>query len=51
MPEYVSNEMINLLSQNVKLLQSIYVSQLFVIGVVGAVVVCMILYKFLREFF
>lgn len=51
MPEYVSNEMIDLLSQQTKLLEQIYVSNLFVIGVVSAVAVCLVLYKFLREFF
>lgn len=42
---------IELLSQNVELLQRIYVVQLFVVGVCAAACVCIILYKFLREFF
>lgn len=38
-------------SQSVELLSQIYTAQLFVIGVVGAVAVCVILYKFLRQFY
>ena len=39
------------IAQNVELLAQIYTAQLFVIGVVGAVAVCVILYKFLRQFY
>lgn len=34
-----------------ELLLRMYTTQLFVIGVLGAVFVCFILYKFLRKFF
>lgn len=38
-------------AQSVELLSQIYTAQLFVIGVLGAVAVCVILYKFLRQFY
>ena len=34
-----------------EILQGIYVNQLFIIGTVGAVFVCYILYKFLKQSF
>lgn len=39
-----------LLAQNNELLLHIYAFQLFAIGVIGAVFVCFLLYKFLRKF-
>lgn len=39
----------NLSRQSVDMLQRIYVAQLFVIGVVGAVVVCVILYSLIKK--
>lgn len=38
-------------AQSVELLSQVYTAQLFVIGVVGAVAVCVILYRFLRQFY
>lgn len=38
-------------AQSVDLLTQIYAAQLFVIGVAAAVMVCVILYKFLRSFY
>lgn len=38
-------------AQSAETLQQMYTAQLFGIGVTGAVVVCVILYKFLRLFF
>ena len=40
-----------LLAQNNELLTRIYVTDLAVIGITGAVFVCFLLYKFLRKFF
>lgn len=40
-----------LLSQNTDLIAHIYAVCLFVVGVTGAVLVCYILYRFLRKFF
>lgn len=40
-----------LLAQNNELLLRIYATQLTVIGVLGAIGVCFLLYKFLRKFF
>lgn len=40
-----------ILTEQTKLLQGIYYNQLLVIGVVCAVLVCFLLYKFLRKFF
>lgn len=40
-----------LMLQNNELLAHIYALQLFVVGVVGAVFVLVLLYKFLRKFF
>ena len=39
-----------LLTESNQLLLHIYACQLFVVGVVGASVVCFLLYKFLRKF-
>ena len=41
----------SLLAQNTELLLRIYTAQLFVIGVVGALLVVFLLYKFLRKFY
>ena len=38
-------------AQSVELLAQVYTAQLFVIGVLGAVAVCVILYRFLRQFY
>lgn len=43
--------LIELLEKNNDLLTRIYVNQLFVIGVAGACIVIVLLYKFLRKFF
>lgn len=40
-----------LLAQNTELLLRIYTCQLFAIGVVGALLVVFLLYKFLRKFY
>lgn len=42
---------IDLLATNNELLLRIYTTQLFVVGVLGAVFVLFLLYKFLRKFF
>lgn len=41
----------NLMVQNNELLLRVYTTQLFAIGVLGAVGVCYLLYKCLRKFF
>lgn len=44
-------EIVEYEAQSAETLQQMYTAQLFGIGVTGAVLVCVILYKFLRLFF
>lgn len=46
-----TNVLIELIETNNDLLTRIYVNQLFAIGVTGALLVVVLLYKFLRKFF
>lgn len=48
--EYLE-EIVEYEAQSAETLQQMYTAQLFGIGVTGAVLVCVILYKFLRLFF
>lgn len=40
-----------LVTQQTEILHAIYISLLFIIGVVGAVFVCYLLYKFIKSFY
>lgn len=40
-----------LVTQQTEILKAIYVLQLYVLGVVGAIFVCLLLYKFIKSFY
>lgn len=45
------NNLIDAMVENTKVLQAQYTALLFVIGTVGAVFVCILLYKFIKSFY